>query len=130
MHSCENPFQKHAVFCKVYHLYEFILEQVKDRENRPTYYRMISTQSIQQLRISLQNWMKNENFIYLSNIQNYIYSPCSKIKLTDRGGKVPISKIRKFLFFIQFKCSFLQVFILMGYFSASFVRLYFKNSKK
>ena len=53
----------------------FILEQVKDRENRPTYYRMISTQSIQQLRISLQNWMKNENYIYLSNIQNYIYSP-------------------------------------------------------
>jgi hypothetical protein len=49
----------------------FILEKVKDRENRPTYYRMISTQSIQQLKISLQNWMKNDNSIYLSNIQNF-----------------------------------------------------------
>jgi len=49
-------------------LVKFISKTVKDRRNPPIYYRKLSTQSIQQQQKTFQNWMKNKNYIYLSNM--------------------------------------------------------------
>jgi hypothetical protein len=43
---------------------KFISETAKDRESPSTYYRKLSTQSIQQ-KETHQNWMKNKNSMYL-----------------------------------------------------------------
>jgi hypothetical protein len=43
---------------------KFISETAKDRESPSTYYRKLSTQSIQQ-KETHQIWMKNKNSMYL-----------------------------------------------------------------
>jgi len=50
--------------------FKFVSETVKDRGNQSTYYRELSLQSIQQQKTH-QNWMKNKNSIYLSNMRKF-----------------------------------------------------------
>ena len=51
------------------------LKNVKDRGNPLTNYRKFSSQSSQQSKPH-QNWMKNKNSIYLSNMRNFrIWAP-------------------------------------------------------
>jgi len=75
-------------------LVKFISETVKDRGNPSTYYRKLSTHFIQQQQ---QNWMKNINYIYQSNMRNFgIWDPLRPI-LNDKNVDIKFSAHDAFL---------------------------------